>query len=701
MSSRIVRRTTLGRVAVLEIDYAGRSTNVVDEHLLRELETRAREALADPLVEALVLASAKAAFGAGADVAWLPELAARKDAHEFLGWVHDLMTMLVESDKPIVAAVQGYAFGGALELALGSDAIVAAEKTRLGFPEVTLGLLPGGGGTQLITRFVPISVAAELLTSGRAVDASVAAELGLVREVVAIERLRTRAVGLAEELAAEVPLPGRLPGATGVEELARRRDELVGSKAGLSRASETILTVLEVGVCLGHGEGLAAERRGFLDLLGSPEASAAIHLFLLGTLASGRGADSAQLKAIAVVGGGQMGAGIAATAVSRGLRAAVRDINQESVDRAYGYLEKVLDRRGDSQDARKLWSGTTAWDGFLEADLVVEAVFEKPELKLDVLAALSEQVAEDTVLATNTSAISVEHLATAVRSPERFLGMHFFSPVERMPLVELIPHSGTSSETLARATAAVSRLGKVAVTVGDAPGFFTSRVYARWLLEGLRLVLEGVDPAIVDASAKTAGFPVGPLQAHDEATLELVLQASVGQVAHQLMEDRLNVDEVRNALEMLIADGAGGRRHGRGFYEYSAETGRRIGVNRDMMDVLGVARVAELQPGAVERRLLLAFVTECLLCWDEGVLCHPDDGDLAAVLGIGFPRVLGGPFHWVDETGSELVLAMCAELGPVTFPTGTRLPALARSAGRLSDEPRRAKPFDPNPMGCA
>lgn len=695
-----VRRTTTGRVAVLELDHPERSANVVDEAVLAELDARAREVLADPAVDAVVLASGKRAFGAGADVAWLPDLAARDDAEDFLAGVHDLMTLLVGSDKPLVAALHGFAFGGALELALGGDEIIAAEGTRLGLPEVTLALLPGGGGTQLLGRFLPVGVAADLLTSGRNVDAAEAVEIGLVREVVPADRLRERAVELATELVGQ-PRRGWPTGSTAQSQvdLDGRRKQLEASRGGLSTAAATILTVLETGARDGHVAGLAAERRGFLHLLRSPEARAATHLFLLEKAASrGSSADAVAAQgpdSLAVVGGGQMGAGIAATAVVRGVRATVRDLAPESVERASAYMQKVLSRRGGDQErARELWSGTTSWDGFADADLVVEAVFEDPDLKRTVLADVSAQVKDDAVLATNTSAISVESLAGAVTGPERFLGMHFFSPVERMPLVELIPHPGTSPAAVSRATAAGRRLGKVTVTVGDAPGFFTSRVYARWLIEGVRLVLDGVDPGLVDAAAKRAGFPVGPLQAHDEATLELVLAASIGQVALRIMQDRLDVDEVRAALEKLVASGIGGRRSKRGFYVYD-ENGKRSGVNADVTAVLGVDETTDIAPAVVEQRLLMAFVSECLLCWDDGTLCHPTDGDLAAVLGIGFPRVLGGPFHWVDETGPERVASLSATLGSDAFPTGQRLLALAAVGGRLSAEPRRAKPFDP------
>src|SRR5690606_11019443 len=252
---------------------------------------------------------------------------------------------------------------------------------------------------------------------------------------------------------------------------------------------------------------------------------AAIHLFQAESdiKRRSRGADG-RAERLGVVGGGQMGSGIAATAVSRGLSALVRDVSAESLDRSRAYLDRVLARSApeDGADPRaERWRGTTGWDGFAETDAVVEAVFELPELKNEILTTVSGLVGEQTLLATNTSAISIRSLAASVRAPERFLGMHFFSPVERMPLVELIPHEGTSAETLARAAALGRRLGKVPVVVGDAPGFFTSRVYARWLIEGVRLLLEGVRRGVLDSAAKAAGFPVGPLQAHDEAGVEL------------------------------------------------------------------------------------------------------------------------------------------------------------------------------------
>ncbi|GAA3971292.1 hypothetical protein FOF52_14890 [Thermobifida alba] len=692
-----IRSRDHDRVAVLELDHPDRSMNVVDERVLSDLGRHFTAVLDDDSIDALVLTSAKkGSFGAGADVSWLPELAARPDAAEFLAGVHDLMLRVVRSPKPVVAALNGAAFGGALELVLAAHAIVAVPEAVVGLPEVTLELLPGGGGTQLLGRWVATEDWVELLVSGGRLNADQARDRGLVTEVVAADGLLEAALRHAARLVADPrSRTGRSHDAeAGAALVARVREERANSRAGLTPAVERILDCLAVGITEGIEAGLAAERDSFLALLRSPRARAAIHLFQAEAdiKRRSRGADG-RAERLGVVGGGQMGSGIAATAVSRGLSALVRDVSAESLDRSRAYLDRVLARSApeDGADPRaERWRGTTGWDGFAETDAVVEAVFELPELKNEILTTVSGLVGEQTLLATNTSAISIRSLAASVRAPERFLGMHFFSPVERMPLVELIPHEGTSAETLARAAALGRRLGKVPVVVGDAPGFFTSRVYARWLIEGVRLLLEGVRPGVVDSAAKAVGFPVGPLQAHDEAGVELVVQASITQVAENVMTDRIDVAAVRKALETLLEAGVRGRRQGLGFYRYA--DGRRVGPNDEVLDVLGVAPV-DADAAAAGERLLLAFASECFLCWDDGTLCHPDDGDVASVLGIGFPRALGGPFHWADEVGAARVVERLAAAGGAEFPAGAALEALAAEGGRFADAARRPAPF--------
>jgi 3-hydroxyacyl-CoA dehydrogenase/enoyl-CoA hydratase/3-hydroxybutyryl-CoA epimerase len=670
-------------VAVLRLDVPGRTMNVVDETVVDDLIAAMDAALLDPAVVGIVLTSGKeGSFGGGADLTTLPALAEDPESTvRYLEKVHRLMESMCQTPKPIVAALEGYALGGAFELVLGSSTIVATEDAVVGLPEATLGLIPAGGGTQLILRRVAPETAAELLVTGRTLTAPSALEVGLVDRVVPADDLIATAIATART--GEVPLlhhPGPDLARADAADAAGRAVRRVPSET----ARAAVLGLLRRGLSEGRAAGLAGERELFVPLLRGDESAALIHLFHAETAAKRRfrGLGTAP-TAIAVVGGGQMGAGIAAAAVAHGLRAAVRDIDPARIG---GARERAA-AAGPQALAR--WTGTSAWEGFEPAQVVVEAVLELPDLKRETLALVDARVGPDTLITTNTSAIPVARLAAALSRPHQFLGTHFFSPVEKMPLVELVPHAGTDADSVARAGGLARALGKVAVVVADRPGFYTSRVYARWLVEGLRLLAEGADPALVESEARAVGFPVGPLQACDEVTLELVRDASVVQVAERVFPGRIDVPAVKELLERLIDAGIRGKRHGRGCYGYAA--GRRSGIEPDLARVVaspgpGVA------PGASGERLLLAFVTESLQCWDDATLCHPDDGDVAAVLGIGFPRALGGPFHWVDRQGAGEALARIERLASPAFPAGAALPRLAATSGRFADEPRRARP---------
>lgn len=667
--------------------------NVVDESLLTQLGQHLRDAAADPSIVGVVLASGKpGSFGAGADVAWLPELAARADLEAYIDGIHGLMKSMVRSSTPIVAAVNGTALGGALELALGAHALLCTPEAMLGLPEVTLGLIPGGGGTQLLRRFLTTSATLELLTSGTSVTGSTALELGLVRSVVPHDALVGEAVALARELAAAGASPGAPDVPAGSAEEAAEAIARVGASFDADSPQGRVVAAVRAGVEHGVDAGFEEERTQFVQALRSPLAAARVHLFLAERDARRGGGRTLEApRSIGLVGGGLMGSGIAATAVSRGLSAVVKDVDDARLAASRAYLDKVLARTGgDADAARARWSGTVAWNGFEAADAVVEAVFELPELKASMLSEVSALVGPETLIATNTSAIPIATLANAVQNPERFLGMHFFSPVERMPLVELVPHAGTSPETLARARALGRALGKATIVAADSPGFFTSRVYARWLIESVLLLLDGAAVDVVDAGARAVGFPVGPLQAQDEVTIDLVVKASLTQVAEPVMSARLDIARIRATLESLIADGVLGRRAGSGYYTY--EDGRRAGPNPAVGKVVGASVDGGPSAADAGERLLLAFVNESLLCWDDGLLCHPDDGDVAAVLGIGFPRDLGGPFWWTDATGPAEVLAGFQRHG-AAFPTGPTLAALARDGGRFAGLDRQ--PFPP------
>lgn len=674
---------TQDEVTVATLDVTDRPMNVIDDGVLRELRRIVDVVLSDQTLRGMVLVSGKpGSFGAGADLKTLPDLAENPEVGDFLQRTHDLMTLMADADKPIVIGIDGVALGGALEVALGGSTLLVTDRARLGLPESTLGLIPGGGGTQLILARVEPAVATELLVSGRTLPAGEAVEVGLVDKIVDdAERLVEAAVGIAREQRPARPHPTPSPEVV---------EEALTAGRGVRRppssaAQQSLLEIVRTGLTQGRDAGLAAERDHFVELLRSDASAALIHLFHVETAAKRRfRSASSRPERVAVVGAGQMGAGIAATAAQHGVRATVRDIDRTRVDEAAARASKT-----SGNTVTELWTGTTEWDGFAAADVVVEAVFELPDLKRETLGLVDQRVGADALITTNTSAIQVASLADAVSRPDWFLGTHFFSPVEKMPLVELVPHEGTRPEAVDRAGGLARALAKVPVVVADYPGFFTSRVYARWLIEGLRLLLDGADPQRIEQEAKAVGFPLGPLQASDEVTLELVLAASVTQVAEKVLTERVDVPAVKGLLQRLIDAGVRGKRFGRGFHLYAE--GRRDGMDQALGDLVD-ADGPGVAPGQAGERLLLAFVTESLLCWDDGTLCHPDDGDLASTLGIGFPRALGGPFHWADRRGAAVVLERVRKQDAAAFPEGEGLPRLAASGGRFGQESRRDRP---------
>lgn len=670
-------------VTVATLDVPGRSMNVVDGDVLAELRGIVDAVLDDDSVSGMVLVSGKAgSFGGGADLNSLPDLARDPRAADFLAATHELMVSMAEAEKPIVVGIDGYALGGALELALGGSTVLVTGRSHLGLPEATLGLIPGGGGTQLLLRRVDPAAAVELMVSGRSLAAGDAVEIGLADRIVDDpESLLACAINAAKN-----PVPRHdhpIPEAAAVEAAIAAGEAVRRSPSAASR--HALLETVRTGLTRGREAGLAAERENFLRLLTSDESAALIHLFHVETAAKRRFRRAGTRPGgIGVVGAGQMGAGIAATAVRHGVPAAVRDIDRSRIDEAGARAAKAAGVENPSG-----WTGFTEWDGFADADVVVEAVFELLDLKRETLGILDGRVGASALVTTNTSAIPVSDLATAVSRPDWFLGTHFFSPVERMPLVELVPHAGTCAEAVDRAGGMARALGKIPVVVADYPGFFTSRVYARWLIEGLRLLLDGADPVLVEQEAREVGFPIGPLRACDEVTLDLVLQASVIQVAERVFGDRIDVPAVKRLLGTLIDAGHRGKRFGKGCYAY--EGGRRAGIDPAMTELAG-AGTRGVATGESGERLLLAFVTESMLCWDDATLCHPDDGDLAATLGIGFPRGLGGPFHWADRHDAKEALRRIQRQDATAFPVGETLPRLAATDGTFGAVQRREQP---------
>ena len=619
-----------------------------------------------------------------------------------------LADRLASSKRPVVAAIHGACMGGGLEIALACSYRVgsASDKTRLSVPEVMLGLLPGAGGTQRLPRLVGLQTAIKMMTTGAPMRPDKARKAGLLDEVVDPTALRSAAVAAARELAAgTLRRPVRpvswldwlLEGnPVGRAILFSQAAKAVASVArGHYPAPLAILDVVRAGVDGGISAGLAAERRAF-GVLGMTPVSAALRGIFFAQTASKRvqgtppAAGALVARPVAVLGAGLMGAGIATVTAGAGLRVVLKDRDAASLARGAAQQAAVLEPRvrkrrltafaRDVQLSRVTGVSDTdpSWRAHIgRCGIVVEAVPEELELKHRVLRSIEPLLPADAVFATNTSALPIASIAAAAARPERVIGMHYFSPVDKMPLLELIPHEGTCAAALGTAYALGLAQGKTVIVVKDVPGFYVNRCLGPWAAEALYLVQQGADPVALDAAVRNFGYPMGPVQLADEVGVDILAHtySTIAGAIGPRMGGASN-----EWMKEMVAGKMLGRKTGRGFYLYdpvntkgSSSSKKQRQINPDAAALLakyrGAAGGGVTEPAIattalpeLAERMVLRFVKECMHSLEAGIIRSPADGDLGAVFGLGFPPFLGGPFRYVDQQGAAKVEAKMARL---------------------------------------
>jgi 3-hydroxyacyl-CoA dehydrogenase/enoyl-CoA hydratase/3-hydroxybutyryl-CoA epimerase len=669
-------------VAVIRIDVPGERVNTLRGAFAGELE-RVLAAIEDqPDVRAVVVASGKPdGFVAGADI---KEFMAATSAHELSELSRRgqaALGRLAALEKPVVAAIHGPCLGGGLELALACDARVASTdpKTRLGLPEVQLGVLPALGGTQRLPRLVGTEAALDLVLTGKQLDARRAQRIGLVDEVVApaivfdvaVKLALARTAGpaaaragakrkaLAEALLVRNPL-----GRAVFFEQAKKRT--LAKTHGNYPAPERILEVVRLGLSRGMEAGLGAEAAAFGELALSAEARELMGLFFAqNELKKDSGtadpsAEPRKVRRVGVLGAGLMGAGVAyVTAVNAELPVRLKDRDERSLGRGMAALHDLFVERARSRrlsdferdrEALRVTASTT-YDGFDGVDLVIEAVFEDLGLKRSVLADVLANGGKNVIFASNTSSLPITKIAEGSVAPERVLGMHYFSPVPKMPLLEVITTERTAPWVIATAVELGKKQGKTVIVVRDGAGFYTSRILGPYLNEASFLLAEGAPIEAVDAALVRWGFPVGPIALLDEIGIDVGLK--VGKILHEAFGERMALPP---GVERLVEDQRFGKKNGRGFYDYGTKKKDQREVDASVYTVLGVEPKADLTAGDIVERCVLAFVNEAAHCLGDGILRSARDGDIGAVFGLGFPPFRGGPFRYVDAVGpAEIV----------------------------------------------
>lgn len=669
-------------------DVPGRSMNTLTGVAVSEIIKIAGEVASNDKIKGLVISSGKpSGFCAGADLGEMGNRAGASDGGSMSeddkikarfeqGFsLNKTLRELETCGKPVACALNGLALGGGLEVALACHYRVAANdnpKQQFGLPEAKIGLLPGAGGTQRLPRLVGVQAALPLILQGESFDAEKGHAMGVINElapgadVVAKAKEWVKANPNAkapwDEKGFKVPggVPHKSPGAGQVATMANMM--LAAKTYGNYPAQKNILSCIYEGIQVPIDAGLRIETRYFLNTQARPEAKAMIRSLFLSTQALSKGGNrpegfpKKEFKKIAVVGAGLMGAGIAYVQAKAGIPTVLVDISMENAEKGKDYSRKIVEKdisRGKTTQEKgdKLLSLITPSDNYDDvkgADLVVEAVFENEELKAKITEQAEAVLADDAVMGSNTSTLPITGLAKASKRPANFIGIHFFSPVERMGLVEIIRGDETSEETLAKTVDYVLAIRKTPIVVNDFRGFYTSRCFGTYTREGMEMLAEGIKPAIIENVGRQAGMPMGALEVSDSVGLDTALK--IGRESAKAMGVDSQTDDRTNFLAWLVEDqGRVGRKAGKGFYDYN-EKGRRERLWPDLNKQLEI-KVDECPPELkkeLTNRFLVRQAIEVARCFEEGVITDARDADIGSILAWGFAPYTGGCCSYVD-----------------------------------------------------
>lgn len=692
-------------IATATWDMPDRSMNVITVAVMDELDAILQRVVSDEGIKGCVIASAKNDFSGGADLTMLQglrdlfaKLSGERGEEEAMRVFFEesrrlslLYRRIETAGKPFVAAVHGVCLGGAFELALACHRRVLCDhdRTKVGLPEIKVGLFPGAGGTQRVARLMQTGDALQMLFKGQQIKGLMARNMGLVHEVVPHDKLIEtakdyirqggKAVAPWDEKGFKLP-SNKVYSAAGMQIWPAANAIYRRETNDNYPAAKAILQSVYEGLQLPMDLALRVESRYFAKILRSPEAAAMIRtLFVsMGELNKGArrpaSAPKTDLKKIGVVGAGFMGAGVAYVSAAAGFEVVLVDRDMEAAEKGKAYSQKlmsdqVMKGRAKGADRDALLARITPSASYADlsgCDLVIEAVFEDPKVKAQVIAEVEAAVGERAIFGSNTSTLPISGLAKASARPERFIGIHFFSPVEKMMLVEIIMGEKTGDEALATALDFVRAIKKTPIVVNDARGFFANRCVGAYILEGHKMLTEGVPPAMIENAGKAAGMPVGPLSLNDEVALDLALKI-VKATKAQLGEGAVDPAQEALLVAMVETEGRLGRKNRKGFYDYPEGGKKRLWPG--LSDLVKAPRLGEtIDFEELQERLLIAQALEAARTVEEGVITDPREADVGSILGFGFAPFTGGALSYIDMMGAKTFVEKAERLAEIHGP---------------------------------
>ncbi len=661
-------------IAILSMDVPGETMNTLKVEFGEQVGDMLDQIQNDSAIKGVVVISGKDnSFVAGADISMLAGCKSAEEAEAIGKGGQAVFQRIEDMTVPFVAAIHGPALGGGLELALACHMRVCSDdnKTQLGLPEVQLGLLPGSGGTQRLPRLISVQQAMKMMLTGASVRAKQAKKYGIVDDMVPRSILLEVAIEMAKK-----PKPNRKPvkldamgqflertpmGRKLMFKQARKQTQ--AKTMGNYPSPERIIDCIETGLEKGKAQGFAVEAKHFGHLVMTPESAALRSLFFATTeMKKENGVEGVApktLKKIGVLGGGLMGGGIAfVTATKAKLPARIKDIRSDGIAHAMKYSYDILNKKvkrkfmlhSEMQFQLSRLTGSVDYVGFDNTDVVIEAVFEDLALKQNMVADVEEHCSEHTIFASNTSSIPIGQIAAKAKRPENVIGLHYFSPVDKMPLAEVIAHEATSDQTISTTVELAKKQGKTPIVVKDGAGFYVNRILAPYMNESAEILLAGEPIEQIDKALVKFGFPVGPIKLLDEVGIDV--GTKIGPILVAEFGERF---ESAPGFDKLLADDRKGKKNKRGFYNYE---GKKPGkeVDENVYDLLGITPNSRLSENTIAERCVLLMLNEAAICLDEGVVRNPRDGDIGAIFGIGFPPFLGGPFRYMDTLGIEHVV---------------------------------------------